>query len=157
MLSTWKNDPNADCCKWEGVQCNNQTGRVQTLDLRGSRTRFLISGNQISGMLPDFSIFSSLTLLDLSSNKLHGEIPTTIGSVAELSVMLLADNYFEGIICESHFTNLSKLEWLDLSHNSLTVKVGDDWVPPFQLQGLINSVPLKFKVPLLVVNLPAKQ
>jgi hypothetical protein len=64
-------------------------------------------------MLTDFSIFSSsLRILELSFNKLHGEIPTTIRSFAELSVMMLSDNYFEGIICESHFTNLSKLEWL---------------------------------------------
>jgi hypothetical protein len=64
-------------------------------------------------MLTDFSIFSSsLRILELSFNKLHGEIPTTIRSFAELSVLMLSDNYFEGIICESHFTNLSKLEWL---------------------------------------------
>ncbi|PNX68293.1 receptor protein kinase-like protein, partial [Trifolium pratense] len=31
MLSTWKDDPNADCCKWKGVQCNNQTGYVEKL------------------------------------------------------------------------------------------------------------------------------
>jgi hypothetical protein len=41
MLSTWKDGPNADCCKWKGVQCNHQTGCVQRLDLHRSETRYL--------------------------------------------------------------------------------------------------------------------
>ncbi|GAU32304.1 hypothetical protein TSUD_43470 [Trifolium subterraneum] len=92
--------------------------------------------NQISGMLPDLSILSSLRMLDLDNNKLNGEIPTTIGSLTELSNLMLSGNSLEGIVCESHFTNLSKLEFLYLSDNSLTMKVSDDWVPPFQLQSL---------------------
>ncbi|KAK2404476.1 receptor protein EIX2 [Trifolium repens] len=87
-------------------------------------------------MLPDLSTLSSLRQLDLSNNKFNGEIPTTIGSLTELSNLLLGENFFDGILTESHFANLSKLEYLSLSANSLTMKVSDDWVPPFQLQGL---------------------
>jgi Leucine-rich repeat (LRR) protein len=95
-----------------------------------------LSNNRISGMLPDLSTLSPLRQLDLSNNKFNGEIPTTIGSLTELSNLLLGENLFEGILTESHFANLSKLEYLSLSANSLTMKVSDDWVPPFQLQGL---------------------
>ncbi|RHN81700.1 putative non-specific serine/threonine protein kinase [Medicago truncatula] len=89
--------------------------------------------NEISGKLPDLSILSSLRLLVLNVNKLTGEIPASIGSLTELQYLYLGGNSFEGIISESHFTNLSKLEKLDLSDNSLTMKVSNDWVPPFQL------------------------
>jgi hypothetical protein len=50
--------------------------------------------------------------------------------------LYLSGNSFEGVVSESHFTNLSKLVSLDLSDNSLTVEVSDDWVAPFQLEEL---------------------
>ncbi|CAJ2629902.1 unnamed protein product [Trifolium pratense] len=108
-----------------------------------------LSYNQISGMLPpDLSILSSLRKLYLSYNKLNGEIPTTIGSLKELEYLMLWGNSFEGMVCESHFTNLSKLEYLYLGDNSLTIKVNDDWVPPFQLQGLgLSSCNLNSRFP----------
>jgi len=284
MLSTWNDSPNADCCKWKGVQCNNQTGYIQSLDLHGSETRYLsgkinpsitelkhlthldlgflntsgqipkfigsfsnfryidlsnsgydgkipsqlgnlsslrfldlsgnqligsiphdfgtmmhslvnlylggnslegkipksignictlqsfwandnrlsgdisyfivhnnysncignvsslqeliLTNNQITGMLPNFSILSSLRALYLAGNKLFGEIPKTIGSITELKYLDLNSNAFEGVISESHFTNLSKLEDLYLDSNFLTVKVSYDWVPPFKLINL---------------------
>jgi len=210
-LYTWKDDPNADCCKWMGVRCNNETGYVQSLDLHGSETNYLsgeinpsitelqhlkyldlsylyiscqiprfilnictletfaadfnnlsgdfsdfiihnnyshcignvsslqvlsLSNNQISGMLPDLSVFPSLRILNLASNKLIGEIPSSIRSLTKLEMLILSKNFFQGVISEYHFTNFSKLEYLYLSYNSLTIKVSDDWVPPFQLQEL---------------------
>jgi len=92
--------------------------------------------NEISGTLPDLSILSSLSVLDLEDNKLIGEIPRSIGSLTELEGLSLSQNSFEGVVSESYFTNLSKLIGLYLSDNSLTVKVSDDWVPPFQLEYL---------------------
>jgi len=80
--------------------------------------------NHISGTIPDLSILSSLRWLILDDNNLIGEIPTSIGSLTELEYLNLGGNSFEGIVSESHFTNLSKLE------------VGANWVPPFQLQYL---------------------
>ncbi|KAK2404487.1 receptor protein EIX2 [Trifolium repens] len=104
--------------------------------------------NQISGMLPDLSILSSLRELYLGINKLSGEIPTTIGSLTELTDLELYGNSFEGMVGESHFTNLSKLKHLYLSDNLLTVKVSDDWVPPFQLQSLgLSSCNLNSRFP----------
>ncbi|GAU32307.1 hypothetical protein TSUD_43490, partial [Trifolium subterraneum] len=106
------------------------TGNVSSLQI------LQLSSNKISGMLPDLSTLSTLKYLCLDGNKLIGEIPRSLRSLSDLNVLKLARNSFEGVISESHFTNLSKLEILDLSHNKLIVKVSDDWVPPFQLQGL---------------------
>ncbi|KAK2404462.1 receptor protein EIX2 [Trifolium repens] len=96
-------------------------------------------GNQISGMLLDLSVLSSLRLLNLGDNKLIGEIPASIGSLTKLEELDLEGNSFEGVVSESHFTNLSKLESLDLSRNLLTMKVSDDWVPPFKLNSFDMS------------------
>ncbi|CAJ2629904.1 unnamed protein product [Trifolium pratense] len=96
-----------------------------------------LSNNQISGMLPDLSALSSLRILNLADNKVVGKIPASISSLTELEILDLSGNSFEGVVSESHFTYLSKLEILDLSHNMVTVKIGHDWIPPFQLQYLI--------------------
>ncbi|RHN60128.1 putative leucine-rich repeat-containing, plant-type, leucine-rich repeat domain, L [Medicago truncatula] len=281
MLSTWKGGQNEDCCKWKGVQCNIETGYVQSLDLHGSETRHLsgeinpsitelqnltyldlsylntssqiskfigsfsklrhldlsnghydgkslflssnsnlrinnqivwltnlsslrildlsgvqilndssqqtlqflmkfpmsslsvldlsenqleswifnwvfnyssnlqqldLSDNLLRGPIPDDfgNIMHSLVSLDLSWNSLEGKIPksvgnictletfraseihTSIGSLMELQTLSLSRNSFEGVVSESHFTNLSKLVALDLSYNPLTVKLSDD-------------------------------
>ncbi|XP_058740686.1 receptor-like protein EIX2 [Vicia villosa] len=112
---------------------SNSVGNVSSLQYLS------LSYNHISGMLPDLSILSSLIGLYLYGNKLIGEIPTSIGSLKELEVLYLGDNSFEGIVFESHFTNLSKLHSLALSHNSFTMMVSDQWVPPFQLSGFACS------------------
>jgi len=95
-----------------------------------------LSYNEISGTLPDLSIFSFLRQLYLDNNKLIGEIPTSIRSLTELDHLDLRGNFFEGVVSEFHFTNLSKLKRLDLSYNLFTMKVSDDWIPPFQLLSL---------------------
>ncbi|GAU49744.1 hypothetical protein TSUD_43310 [Trifolium subterraneum] len=91
------------------------------------------SDNQISGMLPDLSTFSSLRWLLLDGNKLIGKIPMSIGLLTELEWLNLSENSFEGVVSESHFANLSKLNDLELSNNLITMDVSDDWVPRFQL------------------------
>ncbi|XP_072084136.1 receptor-like protein EIX2 [Arachis hypogaea] len=95
-----------------------------------------LSRNKIHGMLPDILNISSLKELCLSDNELHGEIPTTLGLLTELEVVFLDGNSLEGVITESHFTNLSKLKAFDIAGSSLTIKISARWVPPFQIQKL---------------------
>ena len=87
-------------------------------------------------MLPILSNFTSLRRLDISNNQLNGEIPKSIGLLHELEYLSLEENYLEGDITESHLTNLSKLEVLGITDNSLSLKFGATWVPPFQLHTL---------------------
>ncbi|XLU55022.1 hypothetical protein S245_049670 [Arachis hypogaea] len=60
-----------------------------------------------------------MVAIDLSSNKIYGEIPDFMGSLNSLVVLNLSNNMFTGSI-PSSFGKLSSLEVLDLSLNSLS-------------------------------------
>ncbi|KAG4941651.1 hypothetical protein JHK87_045522 [Glycine soja] len=90
--------------------------------------------NQINGTLPDLSIFSSLRELYLSGNKLNGEIPKDIKFPPQLEELDLQSNSLKGVLTDYHFANMSKLDFLELSDNSLlALTFSPNWVPPFQL------------------------
>ncbi|KAI4345010.1 hypothetical protein L6164_012180 [Bauhinia variegata] len=96
-----------------------------------------LSQNQITGMIPNLSSFSSLKLLSLYNNQLNGEVSETNMLPPELEDLFLDGNSLKGVLTESHFMKLSKLKSLDLSYNSLLVlRFRTTWIPPFQLYDL---------------------
>ncbi|KAK2457971.1 receptor protein EIX2 [Trifolium repens] len=136
MLSTWKDDPNADCCKWKGVQCNHQTGYVQILDIPGSKIRYLsgqinpsitelqylkyldLSHLNTSSQIPKYNgSFSNLRYLDLSNGGYYGKIPFQIGNLSQLRHLDLSSNELIGLI-PFQLGNLSLLQSLKLGSNS---------------------------------------
>jgi len=142
MLSTWKDGPNEDCCKWMGAQCNKQTGYVQSLDLHGSETRYL------SGEInPSITELQHLKYLDLSYLNSSGQIPKFIGSFCKLRYLNLSNGDYHGKI-PSELGNLSKLRHLDLSDNELSGAI------PFQLGNLsmLQSLKLGFNSNLRINN-----
>ena len=90
-----------------------------------------LSNNQLTGSLPNFALFPSLKYLDLSNNILNGTVPKSIGSLYKLEGLDMSWNFLQGTISEPHFSNLSKLWYLDLSNNSLALEFNFNWVPPF--------------------------
>ena len=65
ILSTWRDDENyRDCCRWEGIECNNVTGHVQVLGLRGSIMQYLIGPFNLTLLVE----LQKLEYLDLSSH-----------------------------------------------------------------------------------------
>ncbi|XP_029153484.2 uncharacterized protein [Arachis hypogaea] len=70
-----------------------------------------------------------MVAIDLSCNKISGEIPDILGSLNGLVVLNLSNNMFTGSI-PSSFGKLSNLEVLDLSLNDLSGNI------PQQLTGL---------------------
>ncbi|MBA0553373.1 hypothetical protein Golob_012561, partial [Gossypium lobatum] len=67
--------------------------------------------------------------IDLSCNRLTGEIPTKIGNLSDIRSLNLSHNNLTGHIL-SIFSKLKQIESLDLSHNNLIGRI------PTQLTGL---------------------
>ncbi|XP_028206250.1 receptor-like protein EIX2 isoform X2 [Glycine soja] len=152
MLSTWRDDGNnRDCCKWKGIQCNNQTGHVEMLHLRGHDTQYLIGAINISSLIAleniehldlsynDFEVshipelmglFTNLRYLNLSASSFGGSIPSDIGKLTHLLSLDLGKNlYLHGQI-PYQLGNLTHLQYLDLSDNDLEGEL------PYQLGNL---------------------
>ncbi|PON62451.1 LRR domain containing protein [Trema orientale] len=65
------------------------------------------------------TILALVSILDLSSNNLHGEIPKELTSLQALQSLNLSGNYLSGRIPDK-IGNITGLEALDLSRNQLT-------------------------------------
>ncbi|KAL2967130.1 hypothetical protein AAZX31_16G158300 [Glycine max] len=77
-----------------------------------------LSYNQITGSLPDLSVFSSLKTLVLKQNQLSGNIPEGIRLPFHLESLSIGSNSLEGGIPKS-FGNSCALRSLDMSGNNL--------------------------------------
>ncbi|XP_076912967.1 receptor-like protein EIX1 [Bidens hawaiensis] len=100
-----------------------------------------LSNNQLNGSFPYWiGRLSLLKTLDLSHNQLEGSLPNSIGQLSKLIDLDFSYNFLTGVVTESHFAKLASLNYLDGSHNSLTLKLLDaNWIPPFKLQRLYIS------------------
>jgi hypothetical protein len=75
----------------------------------------------LNGTIPvGISNLGSLTYLDLSKNKLSGQIPSELGNLVQLQIILdLSSNSLSGPI-PSNLVKLMNLQKLNLSHNKLS-------------------------------------
>ncbi|KAL5568475.1 hypothetical protein UlMin_025050, partial [Ulmus minor] len=105
--------------------------KLTTLDL---------SNNLFWGPFPDLKIFPLLKNLILDNNQLYGSVPESIGQFSTLEQLRLSSNSFHGVLTEAHFANLSRLQYLGLSYNHLSLNISSNWIPPFdQLEYLLLS------------------
>ena len=99
-----------------------------------------LSGNKIGGELPSsLGKLSSLQVLILSSNLLSGNPFESLRFLSKLSLLEIGDNHFQGVVMEGHLANLTCLSEFLASRNNLTLKVGSNWHPNFQLMSLDMS------------------
>ncbi|KAL1561149.1 receptor-like protein EIX1 [Salvia divinorum] len=106
QLSSWDDDGDANCCKWNGVVCDNSTGHVHQLHLRGLSLRGQIN--------PSLLNLKHLTHLDLSLNNFKQTIPSFFGSFTKLELFNLSFAGFHGVI-PHNIGNLSYLRTLDMA------------------------------------------
>ncbi|KAF2314428.1 hypothetical protein GH714_026328 [Hevea brasiliensis] len=108
-LESWKEG--TDCCSWNGVECDTETGHVIGLN---------VSGRMLHGALNSNSTLFSLThlqTLDLSNNDFSGShIPSLFSHLLNLTCLNLSSSNVAGQV-PSEISLLSKLVFLDLSFN----------------------------------------
>ncbi|WVZ14425.1 hypothetical protein V8G54_011991, partial [Vigna mungo] len=173
MLSTWRDDDsNRDCCKWRGIQCNNETGDVRILDLRGSKFHFLTGSISLTSLIDltnmeyldlsnnfDYSrkqllqhmgSFKKLRYLNLSNVNFYGRIPYELGNLSKLQYLDLKGNSLNGAI-PSQLGKLASLQYLDLSENYYL-----EGEIPYQLGKLSELKYLNFGFTLLSGAIPFK-
>ncbi|CAL8178263.1 unnamed protein product [Prunus armeniaca] len=100
---------------------NSLTGAIPYQLFNLQNVQFLILGrNNFFFETPGWSKFSgmpSLTYLDLSGNYFHSVFPKFISERRNLTFLDLSENFLTGQIPEQVFTNLGKLEYLNLTNN----------------------------------------
>ncbi|XP_051137612.1 receptor-like protein EIX1 [Andrographis paniculata] len=134
-LSSWRD---LNCCTWEGVTCDQITGHVIELDLRGNvsfdddMTKAIFDDRLVGKSLdPSLRELKYLNYLDLSRNKFQGSrIPEFLGSMTELQYLNLSGCFLDGVVPD-HLGNLSKLRRLDLNYNDGLISNDIRWVSNF--------------------------
>ncbi|XP_010246690.1 PREDICTED: probable leucine-rich repeat receptor-like protein kinase At2g33170 [Nelumbo nucifera] len=82
-----------------------------------------LSNNKLSGEIPDqLTDLSSLQNLNLSLNFLVGKIPKKIGNMKSLESLDFSRNHLSGVIPQS-MSNLTFLGYLNLSYNDLSGRI----------------------------------
>jgi Leucine-rich repeat (LRR) protein len=110
-VSLWKPE-SGDCCRWRGVECNEDTGHVINLDLSSSCLYGSFNSNS--------SLFQLVHLqsLNLADNHFNfSRIPTGFRQLSRLTDLDLSASAFSGQIT-SEILELSNIVFLDLSFNS---------------------------------------
>ncbi|TXG48414.1 hypothetical protein EZV62_027708 [Acer yangbiense] len=114
--ASWNLEENSECCSWDGVKCNEDTGYVIELDLTWSCLQGSINSSS--------TLFNLVHLqsLSLSHNDFgYSQIPSAVKNLSKLSNLDLSHSNFSGQI-PSEMLELSRLESLDLSANSLLLR-----------------------------------
>ncbi|KAJ6303405.1 hypothetical protein OIU77_017308, partial [Salix suchowensis] len=116
-VASWKVDGESrDCCSWDGVECDRDSGHVIGLDLSSSCLFGFIDSNS--------SLFHLVHLrrLNLADNDFNNsKIPSEIRNLSRLFDLDLSHSSFSGQIPEE-ILELSKLVSLDLGVNYLKLQ-----------------------------------
>ncbi|KAL8459267.1 hypothetical protein ACS0TY_036665 [Phlomoides rotata] len=117
---------------------NELSGRLTNQFANFKRLQILVlAENSLSGAIPiSLGKLFSLKILALNDNKFIGNLPESFGQLFKLKYLDISNNMLGGVVTESHFVNLAKLEVFSASGNHLTLKVTPNWIPPVQLKNL---------------------
>uniref|UniRef100_A0A8I7B8Q5 Receptor kinase-like protein Xa21 n=1 Tax=Hordeum vulgare subsp. vulgare TaxID=112509 RepID=A0A8I7B8Q5_HORVV len=96
-----------------------------------------LSHNKLSGQIPlEIGILVNLDSLNISNNQLSGQIPSILGECVHLESLHMEGNNFNGRIPQS-FMNLRGIIVMDLSQNNLSGEI-PDFFESFSSMKLLN-------------------
>ncbi|GAB4840993.1 hypothetical protein Ancab_039663 [Ancistrocladus abbreviatus] len=101
----------SNCCLWDGIACDEETGHVIELDLSSS---YLYGSIEPNSTLFDLVHLQTLNLAD--NDFRYSSIPAKIGRLSNLKYLNISLSVFSGEVPMA-ISNLSKLISLDLSDN----------------------------------------
>ncbi|KAI3835775.1 hypothetical protein MKW92_025123 [Papaver armeniacum] len=117
-LSTWKESlQHRNCCDWYGIQCSDESLHVISIDLETQCSKIIsMNFNSLRGKLsPSLLSINHLEHLDLAFNDFEeSEIPFWFSELTKLTSLDLSYTNLIASI-STHFSNLSSLQYLDLS------------------------------------------
>ncbi|XP_055814657.1 receptor-like protein EIX2 [Solanum dulcamara] len=97
-----------------------------------------LDNNKLTGTLPkSVGQLSMLQQFSITNNKLTGTLPKSVGQLSMLEYFFISNNRLEGVVTESHFSELTHLRYFSASRNNLTLKVSQNWIPPFQVTDIV--------------------
>ncbi|MQM03141.1 hypothetical protein Taro_035918 [Colocasia esculenta] len=131
-FSSWEKINGDDCCLWEGVRCDNQSGHVIKLDLRRPQPSYYDDDYYYDEVSPSLLNLTWLRYLDLSNNYFRGgPIPNFIGSLVNLEYLNLSHAGFGGTL-PPQLGGLHLLHSLDLSGNYMLKVENLHWLSHLQ-------------------------
>ncbi|KAL0903262.1 hypothetical protein M5K25_027624 [Dendrobium thyrsiflorum] len=111
----WTADSDPCLDQWPGISCNKGLRSLQSIDLESLNLSGSIDGKLLSILCNS----SSLSVLNLNSNSLTGNLPLEISYCSQLSKLFLNNNYLSGRL-PSSLPNLRNLKKLDISKNNFS-------------------------------------
>ncbi|KAK3444861.1 hypothetical protein EUGRSUZ_A00694 [Eucalyptus grandis] len=100
---------------------NNFTGPIPSLNKSKNLTQIILYNNSLIGQIDStqWESLSSVLILDLQSNLLEGNIPSSLFTHPSIEELLLSDNQFSGQLKGSFDAPSHMLKALDLSNNNM--------------------------------------
>ncbi|KAD6796665.1 hypothetical protein E3N88_07561 [Mikania micrantha] len=163
LLSSWdfNNSTEGFICRFTGVECwHPDESRVLNIDLSDmglggsfpigirsctSLTGLDLSGNKLTGQIPYnvADVVPFLTTLDLSNNNLSGSIPPSIANISLINVLRLDNNQFTGHI-PPKLSELDRLKEFSVANNRLSgqVPIFRNYIIPVSAESYANNLGL---------------
>ncbi|KAA0051261.1 putative leucine-rich repeat receptor-like protein kinase [Cucumis melo var. makuwa] len=91
----------------------------------------LFDGNNFSGSIPPtLGLVQTLEVLRVDRNSLTGNVPSTLNNLINVNELHLANNMLTGPL--PNLTQMSSLNYVDLSNNSFSSSVAPEWFSTLQ-------------------------
>ncbi|KAK9167739.1 hypothetical protein Scep_002930 [Stephania cephalantha] len=114
---------------------NSISGALPNQIISCSKLRVLnLTGNNLTGSVPDLSPLTNLEILDLSFNYFSGAVPGWIGGLVRLTSLGLGQNDFDAGEVPENLGSLKNLTWLYLASMNLKGAIPDAIFELYQLE-----------------------